>query len=327
MGGIPAAIVNRFEHLFADIDEKNELFAQRPLLAHYTSISNAESILRNREIWFSNPLYLNDSEELRFGLNQGHDLILFDEEIEKLLLAALGNQADLDNLRENFSKIFKQYEEDFAIDTFVLSFCNHQTEDSDGKLSMWRGYGANGNGACIVFDSAQLAEVDDSPLVFGRMHYASRDQRILQLREYLTVLCDELHRAPNGTDDIFLAAWYYFERIKIFALFTKHAGFSEEEEWRLVYLPERDKDKLLTPFIDYHITPNGIQPKLKFPIQPIAGVTPNNLNIEQLVSRIILGPTTSSYLAQTMFAKFLQKLKLGPFVSKVVASTIPFRQL
>ena len=282
MGGISETTVARLQNLFSDIDEAAEFFAQKPLLAHYTSISNAESILKNKEIWFSNPLYLNDSEELRFGLSQGQDLILFDDEAEQLLLKALGNQAHLDELRENFEKIFKTYEDEFAIDTFVLSFCNHKPDDADGKLSMWRGYGANGNGACIVFDGSQLAETEDSPLILGRMYYASHEQRVFQMRKYIAILCEELQRAPNGKYDIFSAAWYYFERIKLFALFTKHAGFSEEEEWRVVYLPERDKEKLLTAFIDYHITPTGIQPKLKLPIKPLAGVTPSDLDIEQL---------------------------------------------
>ena len=34
------------------------------LLAHYTSIPIAEEILKNDQLWFSNPLYMNDLGEM-----------------------------------------------------------------------------------------------------------------------------------------------------------------------------------------------------------------------------------------------------------------------
>ena len=44
------------------------LVNNHPLLAHYTSIDVIEKILRSEEIWFSNPLFMNDLEEMRFGM-------------------------------------------------------------------------------------------------------------------------------------------------------------------------------------------------------------------------------------------------------------------
>ena len=44
---------------------------RRPLLAHYTSIKVMESILSTSEIWFSNPLFMNDHQEMRSGLEAG----------------------------------------------------------------------------------------------------------------------------------------------------------------------------------------------------------------------------------------------------------------
>jgi hypothetical protein len=60
-----------FAALWSDIQDGDSFPAVRPLLAHYTSISTLERILVNDEIWLSNPLYMNDMEELRFGLNEG----------------------------------------------------------------------------------------------------------------------------------------------------------------------------------------------------------------------------------------------------------------
>ena len=42
------------------------------------------------------------------------------------------------------------------IDTYVFCLSEHAKDDTDGLLSMWRGYGGNGNGAAIVFDAGKL---------------------------------------------------------------------------------------------------------------------------------------------------------------------------
>ena len=57
--------------LWEDEDDKPEFPNQTPLLAHYTSINNFERIIEGEELWFANPLNMNDSEELVFGMNQG----------------------------------------------------------------------------------------------------------------------------------------------------------------------------------------------------------------------------------------------------------------
>jgi hypothetical protein len=54
--------------LWADVADKKDFPAVRPLLAHYTTMSTLEAILKNGELWLSNPLLMNDIEELRFGL-------------------------------------------------------------------------------------------------------------------------------------------------------------------------------------------------------------------------------------------------------------------
>jgi hypothetical protein len=59
--------------LWDDYDNSKDYPDQRPLLAHYTSISTIEKIINSNELWFSNSLFMNDWEELRFGMNTGAD--------------------------------------------------------------------------------------------------------------------------------------------------------------------------------------------------------------------------------------------------------------
>lgn len=59
-------IVQAFSPLYDDVKEADQFYVKKPLLAHYTSLSTLEKILETDEIWFSNPLFMNDLEEVRF---------------------------------------------------------------------------------------------------------------------------------------------------------------------------------------------------------------------------------------------------------------------
>jgi hypothetical protein len=85
-------IFKMFEPLFADLLEGDPFPADRPLLAHYTSIQALEAMQRSNEIWFSNPLFMNDMEEVRFGINAGANLFLTSTEVE----SACGNKERFD---------------------------------------------------------------------------------------------------------------------------------------------------------------------------------------------------------------------------------------
>ena len=65
------SIVNLFDNFLLDLNDFKFLIEKRPLLAHYTSIGVLEQIMKEGEVWLSNPLYMNDLEEVRFGVQQG----------------------------------------------------------------------------------------------------------------------------------------------------------------------------------------------------------------------------------------------------------------
>ena len=83
-----------------------------------------------------------------------------------------------------------------------------------------------------------------------------------------------------------------FERLKIFIffLFTKHHGFSEEREWRAVYLRDRDHDNVLQPMLHYAVGRYGLEPKLKFAVKAIPGFTPEDFSLKQIVKSNITRP-------------------------------------
>jgi hypothetical protein len=134
------------------------------------------------------------------------------------------------------------FRQEHLLDTYVFCLSEHDPTNPDGILSMWRGYGGNGSGAAIVFDTSKLAAMEDSPLIVGKVSYASEQERFAWFAKTAGKAADLLrsHSIPN--DKLWLAAWRLFDRIKLFALFTKHHGFAEESEWRVVYMIERDTE-------------------------------------------------------------------------------------
>ena len=310
-----------FLALYADLKKEEEFYEKKPLLAHYTSLSNLESIFKHDEVWLSNPLFMNDFEEVRFGVIEGLEQIKASKNLRTSLLV----DSNYDTFIRHYYSFFSLFAEEHVIDTYVFCLSLHDQSDNDGKLSMWRGYGASGNGACIVLDSSKVLVLENSPFILARVHYATRQERREKIVSYVDQLSVIISTLQQSDEQIRLAAYYLFERIKLFALFTKHSGFTEEDEWRIVYLPDRDLKKMIYPMIDYWIGPKGIEPKLKLALKEIPFGEKGAFSLKKITDRIIVGPSTSSPMALKMVQKMLKKNSCDDLCNRVVASTIPFR--
>jgi hypothetical protein len=316
-------VVKLFQPLYSDLRPEEAFNVKKPLLAHYTTVQVLEKILDTSELWFSNPLFMNDLEEVRFGILQGNSLVMQSVEIAE----ACKTTERVSIFRHSFNHYISQFDMQHLFNTYVFCTSEHDAENNDGLLSMWRGYGANGNGAAIVFDTAKLTPRPDSPLIIGRVHYDTADARMAWLKNLLKRFAEILSTSAVPDGQLFLGAQSLFERIKLFALFTKHRGFMEEREWRVVYLPDRDTQKRLEPMFNYLISSRGIEPKLRFKVLPVPGVTSDDLSLNSLIDRIILGPSISSPLARSSVLRMFDLLKQSNLAPKLWASTIPFRAL
>lgn len=314
-------IYKAFRLLYDDVLEEDQFYIKKPLLAHYTSLSALEKILETDEVWFSNPLFMNDLEEIRFGVLRGVEIVLQDQEVKD----ACGSIPRAQLFTQHFDHYFQTFENKHAFDTYVFCLSEHSPEDQDGMLSMWRGYGSNGNGAAIIFDTGQFRAVEHSPLIISKVHYGSGEQRIALLKETVSKCARILRETKIPDDKLYIAAHALFERIKVFSLFSKHRGFIEEREWRMVYVKERDQNNTFAPMLHYWIGPRGVEPKLRLKVAPIKGLTADDLSLSKIVERIILGPSLSSPLAKTAFLRMLDKLNKPLLKEKIHASTIPFR--
>jgi hypothetical protein len=314
-------IRNLFTPLWADLRAEDSFPRKRPLLAHYTSVEKLEAILKNNEIWFSNPLFMNDLEEVRFGMTIGANLFLGSSEIE----AACRTKKRFDALKSTFNHLNNTFANEHVLDLYIFCLSEHAKENTDGVLSMWRGYGGNGNGAAIVFDTAKFAAREDSPLIIANVHYGAAQQRIDHLNKYVTQFAEILRTSNLSDDKLFHASFYFFQRLKLFSIFTKHVGFLEEHEWRGVYLKERDTENVFEKMFSYYVGPRGVEPKLKLKIEAIHGLPETHVSLAEIVDRIILGPSLSSPLARATILRMLDTLNLKELKGRVFSSMIPFR--
>lgn len=264
---------------------------------------------------------MNDLEELKFGMIEGASELRKSEAIR----TACRTPENHKKLLESFDSFFNDYESKHVLNTYILCFSEHNADDNDGLLSMWRGYGNSGSGAALVINTANMNANLDSPLIVGKVHYASKAERKRWISEKLDSLAEVISTYAESKDDFYNAAWAWLHRLKTFSLFTKHHGFHEEREWRIVYMNDRDNDQIFKKYFGHLATNRGIEPKLKLPIQPIPELKAEDISLETLVDRIILGPSISSVLAANSLRQMLRNVGEHKLAERVVASEIPFR--
>ncbi|MER2097341.1 MAG: DUF2971 domain-containing protein [Pseudomonas qingdaonensis] len=310
-----------FDSLWDDLQAEDSFPHKRPLLAHYTSIATLEGIMANDELWFSNPLFMNDLDEIRFGINESARVIRQSQEIKD----SCGSKERYEIFQKVFESILGEFSNEHAFDIYVLCFSEHDETKDDGLLSMWRGYGGNGNGAAIIFDSKELNYNEESPFIVSNVVYASAVDRLEWIQRKCVEFAEILKSTDVPNDKLHIPIWHLFERMKIFSIFTKHIGFAEEREWRVVYMRERDSNRKLDEMLHYAVGRTGVEPKLKLKIKPVEGITTDDFSLEKIVGKIILGPTVSSPLAINAVRRMLEKLGKPEIAKRLTASTTPFR--
>jgi hypothetical protein len=310
--------------LWDDVDANAEFYVQHPHLAHYTSISTAEAIFRYKQLWFSNPLFMNDHQEMMWGIEHSIRLI---PQNETLRLAF-----DDDLLWEKFIVKYYQRRDFFhnaeVFDAYVACFSQIAAEDNNGLLSMWRAYASNGRGVAIVLDAGKLKHVPGSPVRLVKVQYLSDNDRLAWLVKLIEKFSSIVPLFKLAGDEIYSqAAHALFLRILMAAICSKHPGFEEEAEWRAIYLKPFDPASVLGKHYSYSLGDRGCEPKLKLPIDPIDNLGQGGIPLTDVIDRIILGPSSGNHINREAFQRMLRTVGYGVLASRVVSSSTPFRPM
>ena len=276
------------------LSEINSYLRSRPngLLYHYTTTAGIIGIFESRTIWATSTRHLNDSEEYL------HAAKLLREEVEHRLNQETGSK------RETFEQWIDSLREDRP-DCFVTSF----SAKSD-LLSQWRAYSDCNNGYSIGFNHDELKQVvrtSDCILVKCEYRLEYQKQLITQLADFVYKMIVRSRgkglKGPKGR------GWIGRIITKSMAILAsiKHPSFEEEQEWRLVALPDSRRE------LCFREGRFGIVPYYKV---PLLADEHNRLSFSELW----VGPTQNKEAAEFAATELVHRFGIPwktPFVSLV----------
>jgi len=285
-------------------------------LYHYTSLEVTQKILEGKNIRLSHAQYSNDSEE------GAHAIKLIYESLENKLKRSRTRTAQF---YRSVKKSFKQKLRDFNPYVFCLSSGNSAPkEERADKLSQWRGYARDGEGAALEFRFKEISNLvmllnrrrRTARLRINKIYYEPQVQKQL-LNAILTEFSRrEWKKEPDNTRNQYVEDTV--QALLFMLPLCKHPGFREESEWRLIVttpnfeLVEHDaRNSTITPHINFSklLERAGLQ----------------NESVTKAINRIVIGPSQNRELSKRSFAMQLSNLKLDRQI-KIAASEIPYRK-
>ena len=287
---------------------------------HYTTAANAINIIRGREVWMRNTLGMNDFMEVEQGLGRIRKFF-GNEEKKNMFFGPLDKFAH--GVAESTLGQFLIWQMIFRRNTFIVSISEHDDkEDHYGRLSMWRAYGKRGVGVAIVLNSAVFMTESDALKAYSSpVTYFSDDEFESEIATILSNI------ESNGCYIQSMPKSVIYQSLFTMLLFgsvcSKHEGFSEEREWRIVYVPEMHKSPVIRTEVE--IIDAIPQTVCKLPLMDIPEQGLIGANLNSLIDRIIVGPCDTPYLVCEALATELTKAGVEDAKRKISVSNIPVR--
>lgn len=199
---------------------------------HYCSASTAFKIIKNQEIWLRKTSCMNDFLEVEHGSRCLQSAYYGDAGTElKNVLNSLSNE-----IVPMFERQFSAWGHTFFDNTYIFCLSEHRDEEDDtGRLSMWRAYGGT-SGVAFVLKNTPFTRIDDALNAFtSPVAYLNAEQFATEMKKLAKNLADNKPQLEKlSAPDI---AYRIFNAFHFAVLSTKHRGFAEEIEWRVIHSP------------------------------------------------------------------------------------------
>lgn len=305
---------------------RRDLLANERRLIHYTSADNAMSIIRGNQIWMKNIRLMNDFREV----DHGFDLLRkaytppVDTTPEIGLHAVKRSLDDLfPGLMDETIGLFDMWFDTMRQNTHIVCLSEHDLEEDDlGRLSMWRAYGSGRIGVGLVINPLPLYLVAADFGAFSSPVYYCDEKEIMGL--FLEVAANIRKERESvlaaGREEV---KGYLFQLLRSLAICSKHKGFREEREWRIMHTKGLDDQGALRIGVE---SLGGVPQrvfKLSFEDRPDLGMT--GISVPQLLLRVIIGPTEYPDAVREAFCEVLQEVGVADPARLVVCSDIPLR--
>jgi len=291
---------------------------KNPRFVHYTSATSAISIIENQELWMRNAACMNDYQEIHYGI----DCVKFAFKTE----TGKNFENILDRIHNGISKEilrkFNNFSYSLPNETYIFSLSKHLREEDDfGRLSMWRAYGADIRVALLFKTAPFLDQADTLRAYTSPVAYLNKNNFLHEFAKVTKSIDNNQdfirHMSPDAViDTVFQVLWYA-------AMCTKHPGFKEEKEWRIIHNPSIDPSKHLIK----QVTTIKGAPQIiyKIPLKNIPSEGLTGIEVPEILDKIIIGPTTNPKMAYDAFVEVLQRANITDAMKKVIVSDIPLR--
>jgi hypothetical protein len=191
-------------------------------LFHYTDLPGLLGILQNGDLWLTHSRYSNDDEEMAHGQRIAG----------KVIDDAMGQPPGMALYPEYLQHLKNLIDQPLAEGMYICCFCQ-----KNNLLSQWRGYGANGAGVSIQFDSGGFSPWAGVDCTHGLMRFWQVTYKEETQRKILEAAVQHAWSwNPRLTPE--QRAQHAADAIQFFIPTFKNADFSEESEWRLVFTPK-----------------------------------------------------------------------------------------
>ena len=311
-----------FEMLSPEMVERQaRLRSQKVFLAHYTSAENALNIISGKQFWLRNVRCMNDYSEVRHGIELLLRVFHAEDDLRRNRLFAL-----FDRIAEGAAKSaverFDQWLPSLPNGTYIGCLSEFDPDDEQGRLSMWRAYGKHGSSVALVMNSAPfVAETDELKAYSLPVLYLTDAEFSERIDDSLSRLEKKLPHFAGldfATVEHIIFYWLLF-----LSLGLKHRGFREEQEWRIVYIPELEKSPTITQAVECIGGIPQIVQKIPLEDAPEKGL--HGASIPKLVERILLGPTDYPLVLFDAFEQALQDQGVIKSADYIKLSDIPLR--
>ncbi len=291
-----------------------------PRFVHYTSAENAISIIKNKRLWMRNATCMSDYREVHHGFDIlakfFSDKPRLDAFTTALDQCAKGAATDAINL-------FNQHWMNIRDNTYISSISEHiATEDSHGRLSMWRAFGNTSARVAIVLRIPKFSGGA------GALHLLFSPVAYLTEAEVHNVIEDVIRNIETNAEflrsvDRQVIIANVFNMLLAGVTCLKHEGFREEREWRAIYSPKVLPSSLMESSME--IVAGVPQIIHKIPLDANASPILAELDIAAMFDRLIIGPSPYPLAMYEAFRTVLTTAGVADAGSKIFASLIPIR--
>lgn len=268
-------------------------------LYHYTSVYSLHSILTHKELWFGDTSTMNDKSELtNFVACVKREVLKMVPEKEP-------------EVKQLFTHIYERVKTEYP-----FAFCFSTLYDD---ASQWERYGDNAQGVCIEFDVESIKKIiEGKGIMLQCVFYDNESEFTHQysdvLKEYVKTgaLIEGFSNITGVEDGIILSSSFH-----------KHNSFFSEQEYRLLTFFKLDPYSLdnMCGQIVFSQYNNQIKKHLIINFDEL--LKKSNLNIEQLITKITLGPR--SVQSESNLKEFLMHIGLNKLSKRILLSKCPLR--